>query len=98
MAATAPTLDQIAAALALLDAVDSRRGRGQDTPSVALSENRTATDDGTSEQEHPMCKVYGPFKDKNRDKYRVTVIDTLTRRQTNYTSTPKRRLGPRSRG
>jgi integrase len=85
MAATAPTQEQIAAALALLDAVDSRRGRGQDTPSVALSENRTATDDGTSEQEHPMCKVYGPFKDKNRDKYRVKVIDTLTHRQTNFT-------------
>ena len=85
MAATTPSQQQIAAALALLDAVDSRRGRGQDTPAVALSENGTATDDGTSEQGHPMCKVYGPFKDKNRDKYRVKVIDTLTHRQTNFT-------------
>jgi integrase len=85
MAATAPTPEQIAAALALLDAVESRRARGQDTAAVALSENGTATDDGTSEQENPMCKVYGPFKDKNREKYRVKVFDTLTHKQTNYT-------------
>ena len=32
-----------------------------------------------------MCKVYGPFKDKNREKYRVKVFDTLTHKQTNYT-------------
>lgn len=32
-----------------------------------------------------MCKVYGPFKDKNRNRYRVKVIDTLTHKQTNHT-------------
>ena len=82
MAASAPTPEQIAAALALLAVVDSARVGGQSAVSAAVSDNGIDADGGASTGEAPMCKVY-LCKDRN-ERWRVRIVDILTKKKTNH--------------
>jgi integrase len=75
MSATGYPPEQIAAALALLELVDSSRGAGQPTAGPAVSDNSIDADGGASTGEAPMCrtKIY-----RDRKKWRVRVVDTAT--------------------
>lgn len=45
-----------------------------------LSDSRIDADDGALEKENPMCRIDGPFKDRNR--WRVRVVDRDTGKAT----------------
>src|SRR5262249_37926809 len=72
-----PPLHDLLAQLAALTArvqaaVDSGSGPGQDEP-FALSDSGIGADGGASQGEEAMCRIDGPFR--NRDRWRVRVVD-----------------------
>lgn len=66
---------ELAALQALVREEEARQARGQ------IPDNRIVTDDGT-EEENPMCRIDGPFQ--NRNKFRVRVVDRETKKAKSY--------------
>lgn len=84
--ASPPRLQDLLAQLAALTAqvqaaVDSGSVAGQDEP-LALSDSRIGADGGALDEENPMCRIDGPFRD--RGKWRVRIVDRETGKRKNH--------------